>query len=141
MHPRIESSVVLPEPEGPMSSVSSPGRRSRLTPLRMCRSPAPVLMVLVMLRATMIGSRGVAVSVVIDRFSLGLKSDPMPHHDRDRHPALFHEAQAKQGFFLIANEVARRGSVLPKHGSFIAESAPLKEEAEDRVTCPPLRAL
>src|SRR5262245_61206879 len=33
MHPRIDRSVVLPEPEGPMSSVSSPVCSSRSTPL------------------------------------------------------------------------------------------------------------
>jgi hypothetical protein len=41
MQPRIESSVVLPLPEGPISSVSSPPVTARLTPLSACTRPAP----------------------------------------------------------------------------------------------------
>ena len=44
MQPRIDSSVVLPLPEGPISRVSSPGIRSRLTPfsgLHLGRRPRP----------------------------------------------------------------------------------------------------
>ena len=43
MQPRIDSSVVLPLPEGPISSVSSPGLSDRLTPLsaRVLRAPWP----------------------------------------------------------------------------------------------------
>ncbi len=43
MHPRIERSVVLPLPDGPISSVSSPGRTSRLTPFsaRTWFAPSP----------------------------------------------------------------------------------------------------
>src|SRR5262245_23807554 len=41
MQPRMESSVVLPLPDGPMSKVSSPGIRSRLTPFRACTLAAP----------------------------------------------------------------------------------------------------
>ncbi len=41
MQPRIDSSVVLPLPEGPISSVSSPPRNDRFTPLSACTCPAP----------------------------------------------------------------------------------------------------
>ncbi len=41
MQPRMESSVVLPLPDGPISSVSSPPVTARLTPLSACTRPAP----------------------------------------------------------------------------------------------------
>ena len=48
MQPRIDSSVVLPLPEGPMSSVSSPGIRSKFTPFSTCTWAAPEPSVLTM---------------------------------------------------------------------------------------------
>ena len=36
MHPRIDSSVVLPLPDGPINSVSSPPLSAKLTPLSAC---------------------------------------------------------------------------------------------------------
>src|SRR5258706_10355594 len=56
MQPRIDSSVVLPLPEGPISRVSSPGISSRLTPLRALTSAAPVPSTLTMLLASRMGS-------------------------------------------------------------------------------------
>ena len=42
MHPRIDSSVVLPLPDGPISSVNSPPLSARLTPLSACTWRRPV---------------------------------------------------------------------------------------------------
>ena len=52
MQPRIDSSVVLPLPEGPISRVSSPAIRSTLTPLSGITSPAPERYTLVISRAS-----------------------------------------------------------------------------------------
>ena len=41
MQPRIDSSVVLPEPDGPISRVSSPASSVRLTPFSARTMPAP----------------------------------------------------------------------------------------------------
>ena len=41
MQPRMDRSVVLPLPDGPISSVSSPPAMARLTPLSACTCPAP----------------------------------------------------------------------------------------------------
>ena len=41
MQPRIDSNVVLPLPDGPISSVSSPGINERLAPLTARTLPAP----------------------------------------------------------------------------------------------------
>jgi hypothetical protein len=41
MLPSIDSSVVLPLPEGPMRRVSSPQASDRLTPFKACTLPAP----------------------------------------------------------------------------------------------------
>ena len=40
-HPMIESSVVLPLPDGPIRRTSSPPLSDKLTPLTACTSPAP----------------------------------------------------------------------------------------------------
>ena len=56
MQPRIDSSVVLPLPEGPISSVSSPGMSSRLTPFKALTSAAPLPSTLTMLLASRMGS-------------------------------------------------------------------------------------
>ncbi len=42
MQPRIDSSVVLPLPDGPISSVSSPCTSDRSTPLSATTIPAPL---------------------------------------------------------------------------------------------------
>ena len=52
MQPRIDSSVVLPLPEGPISSVSSPVLSARLTPLSARTLPAPWPRSLTMSRAS-----------------------------------------------------------------------------------------
>jgi hypothetical protein len=41
MQPRIDSRVVLPLPDGPISRVSSPGLSARLTPFNARTRPAP----------------------------------------------------------------------------------------------------
>ena len=56
MQPRIDSSVVLPLPDGPISSVSSPGTSVRLTPLRARTLPAPEPSSLTMSMASRTGS-------------------------------------------------------------------------------------
>ena len=42
MHPSMDNSVVLPLPDGPMSSTSSPPVSERLTPRTAATRPAPV---------------------------------------------------------------------------------------------------
>jgi hypothetical protein len=56
MHPSIESSVVLPLPEGPISSASSPPLSEKLTPLSACTRPAPRPSVFAMSIASITGS-------------------------------------------------------------------------------------
>jgi hypothetical protein len=56
MQPSTESSVVLPLPEGPISSASSPLRSVRSTPLSACTFPAPSPRNLTTPRASMTGS-------------------------------------------------------------------------------------
>jgi hypothetical protein len=53
MHPRIRSSVVLPLPEGPISSVNSPRRSDRSTPRNACTWPAPLPSVFLIVLASM----------------------------------------------------------------------------------------
>ena len=52
MQPRIDSSVVLPLPDGPISRVSSPGLSVRLTPFSARTRPAPWPSSLAMSRAS-----------------------------------------------------------------------------------------
>ena len=56
MHPRMDSSVVLPLPEGPISKVSSPPLSARLTPLSAATLAAPLPRSFVIFAASSNGS-------------------------------------------------------------------------------------